>query len=472
MLNQDDEQFKSAAKMLENEDSSERYKAIEILYSLNTDQAYRLLLQALKDVSYSVRLQAATALGKLGDKRAVEPLVQALKDDDLGYSFNDALIELGRHALLPLLDALKTGDQEIRRRIVRVLGRLRDVNVFELLVQIFNDEEDNKVRSSIILALGDLEDSRAVTLLIQLLKDKDHEIRGSAAQALGWLKSSEATEALIETLEDQDQEVRQFAASSLGQIGDKRATKPLLKALEDNDNFLRMRVAEALGRIGDREAFEPLLKIMLDDSDPACISAAEGLGKLGTIAVIPLLEILETYSNDKVRQRVLLALGESGDNQAIKPLSNILSKETETLGLRVGAAIALGKIGGLEALEALVTAFKDENNQIRDAAVRALGNMHDKRAIKPIIKAMLAEENSNIFGFDAALMRIGSEAVEPLLDNLMIINSKARSRIITILGDIGDRRILPILEYIRQTDPDNQVQITALNNIRKIEHKF
>ena len=439
MPNQEDKQFKQAIEMLKSEDSGERFRAIEILAHVNKASAFQLLLQALKDETYSVRLQAATILGNLADKRAIEPLIQALEKDELGYTFNDALIKIGRPALLPLVDNLnKTDNQETRKRIIRILGQLGEMDAYEPLIQTLDNTKDDNIHGSVALALGDLGDNRAVELLIQLLKNKSSVIRVNAAQGLGWLKNKKATEALIEALMDQEQEVRQCAASSLGQIGDERAVKPLLQTLNDNDNYTRMRAAEALGRIGAIEALKPLFQIMLDSNDAACFSAAGGVGKLGNLALEHLLRLFNEDVSEEVYVRLIFALGEGRSLQSVQLLGQVLNDETKPIHIRESALNALAKIGGNQVIIPLLIALNDKQKEIRDNVAKILGLLKNASAIQPLLEALQVENNEQTVDIDYALTQFGEKAVLPLLDIYKQADEKLQRRIAIILGDIGD----------------------------------
>ena len=70
-------------------------------------------------------------------------------------------------------------------------------------------------------------------------------------------------------------------------------------------------------------------------------------------------------------------------------------------------------------MEPLITALKDEYEEVRYQAARALGNMKDARAVEPLIAA-LNEENPGVRTEAAkALGEIGDAwAVEPLIEAL------------------------------------------------------
>ncbi len=61
-------------------------RLLRLLGKLGDKRAVLPLIEALKDEDEDVRKEAAEALGELEDKRAVVPLIEALKDEDVEMS--------------------------------------------------------------------------------------------------------------------------------------------------------------------------------------------------------------------------------------------------------------------------------------------------------------------------------------------------------------------------------------------------
>ena len=79
----------------------------------------------------------------------------------------------------------------------------------------------------------------AVLPLIDALKDEDSDVRWAAASALGTIGDASAAEALIEALRDKDLEVRQKVTEALGTLGDARAVEPLIEASQEAEPLVR-----------------------------------------------------------------------------------------------------------------------------------------------------------------------------------------------------------------------------------------
>jgi HEAT repeat protein len=201
-------------------------------------------IDLLKDPDWVVRREAAITLGEMGDERCVEPLCRALRDGD--WQVRDVAIEglgqVGSPAVELLIKLLR--DWDVRKYAIIALGKIRDERVLDpLMLQLRNDE----FKDDAITALVEL-GKPAVSRLINALKDKDENVRKRAVKALGLIKEVEAIDPLIEKLTDSDWEIRLLTAAALETIGDNRgrdAIKPLMK---DSDLVVRMRVERILAK--------------------------------------------------------------------------------------------------------------------------------------------------------------------------------------------------------------------------------
>lgn len=296
--------------------------------------------------------------------------------------------------------------------------------------------------------IDDLEKQKDVEGLIRALKNEDYLIRKEAARSLKKVGDERAVESLIEALKYESWEdtytvlisVRESAADALGIIGDKRALNPLIQSLfEDSDEEVRWKAAAALGKIGDERAVEPLIDALDDKSWGVRKNASNALGDIGDKrAFDSLLKAL----NDKdwhVRKYAAVALGKIRDERAIKPLVNALNDEDSDV--RWKSLIALGKIGE-PSVEPLLNAFESDDWQMRGRAAEVLGKIGDKRAVDPLIHALIKRDRTH--------------------------NKYVRGRIIEALGEIGDERAVdPLIKalddqyiYVRLKAAD------ALDNIK------
>jgi hypothetical protein len=104
------------------------------------------------------------------------------------------------------------------------------------------------------------------------LNDKDPDIRKYAAMVLGKSKNPNAVEPLIDALKDDyetgaENDAVTAAIVALGNLKDSRGTEPLIEALEDKYSS-RREIGEALAKINDPNAIKPLLEILNNIHSP------------------------------------------------------------------------------------------------------------------------------------------------------------------------------------------------------------
>jgi HEAT repeat protein len=321
----------------------------------------------------------------------VQDKIADLEQQVLPFGFaSDALVQLGKPVVEPLIACLNDQDWKMRLKVAMVLGKLGDARAVEPLIARLKDKEW-EVRGNTAFALGKLRDVRAVEPLIAALQDFDMQ-KSVFINALGELGDSRAAEQLIACLRDQEREVRVDAAIALGKLGDARAVEPLISCLKYWASNIRESAAAVLGNLRDVRAVEPLIACLKDPDWNVQFSAAAALGKLGKVAVQRLIACLQDQ-NEEVRKHVTEALGDLGDAQALEPLIAVL-KDGKVNGYSV--ARALCKLGE-PAIEPLIACLKNQASFVRSHAASALGDLGDARAVGPLIACFKDRyENENV----------------------------------------------------------------------------
>lgn len=144
------------------------------------------LIEALGEREGTVRKFAATILGNLRDERAIEELGMTLYDlhHEVSLAAAEALAQFGASAVALLREALYHPEASIRGYAVLALGRIQDVRVAPLLIDMLNDPE-RVVQRQVIQSLGGLQDERARHALQELAANRaDREFSALAKQLL------------------------------------------------------------------------------------------------------------------------------------------------------------------------------------------------------------------------------------------------------------------------------------------------
>lgn len=184
----------------------------------------------------------------------------------------------------------------------------------------------------------------------------------------------------IDLLKDPDWAVRREAVITLGEMGDERCVEPLVRSLRDGDWQVREVAIEALGMVGS-PAVELLIK-QLRDWD--------------------------------IRKYAIKALGKIRDERVLEPLIAQLRSDE----FKEDATDALVELGQ-PAMETLVKALKDKDENVRKQAVIALGRIQDPAAVDALIEMLQDRDWFTRLTAAAALEKIGDErgrdAIKPLV---------------------------------------------------------
>jgi HEAT repeat protein len=151
-----------------------------------------------------------------------------------------------------------------------------------------------------------------------------------------------------------DDAIRRNGALEALSKGGRRSVPALLRALHDPDPEVVMFAASTLGKTRDRSAIPHLAGILKHADINVCQAAVESLGELRAVSTLDALaELLQGHT--WLRFAVVHTLGEIADPRSIPTLIRLLNDEQ----LRDGAMAALGKIGGLDTIDALARRLEE-----------------------------------------------------------------------------------------------------------------
>lgn len=269
-----------------------------------------------------------------------------------------------------------------------------------------------------------------IEALAAQLRDRDWNTRKKAVRELDYLADRPAAiPPLLKALQDTHFSVRHAAAQALGHSGDPRAIAPLTKALLDENMMVRAAAAASLGQIGDASAVPALILALRDPDFHVRDHAARGLIGIGAAAVAALCNAAHD-PNEFCHRHACEALGAIGDVGAVDALLPLTAHPE--VNRRINAIRALGKLRALEALEACIHALSSDNPQEMIDAAYALSAIGDPLAISALIDHL--DEAKVIgrvadFGDDALPELIACLHQAPTLEHLVgAINALERVR--------------------------------------------
>ena len=240
----------------------------------------------------------------------------------------------------------------------------------------------------------------------------DGKMRTNPAPPSGSESSNSLASAVLAALEQVDRPARSQAIAQAAEVVE---PDDLIEVMSDgNDSRRRSAAMEALSRGGTRSV--PALLRALKDSDPEVVMfAANVLGRTRDPAAIPHLVSLLDHADPNVAQAAIDSLAQLRATVAVNSLVKILDRDP---WLRFAAVNALGEIGDTKAVEPLASLLSDET--IRLGVVEALGKIGSAEALGHLALMLHESQDSSTFG--ACLKAIGqaleSQPDEKLLENI------------------------------------------------------
>lgn len=448
---------------------------IRKLLLLQPEPVVDLLLQALTtNPSDQVRQEAAKILAEVGDARAIQPLVTLFEHRMLNVNETAAraLVQLGPMAIPALQDALaaespwrvlwasytlvQLGESEalatllnllhhsfwgIRQYAIANLTKLGDRRSVEPIIACLQDSHD-KVQLQAVQALGALKDDRAIEPLLELAQSSPEPLWRSIIGVLSQFNHPRIAALMLTVVPHSEPVIRSYAILALKAGKSEQSLPLLINALEDPDWHVREAATQGLGDLGDSAAVRPLIQRFkqiaeygrFQQTQETSENTTAALLKLGKPVVAPLIAVLKASTHDRIRARAILLLGQLQDRRAVPVLAKLLHpSEIEThylhkaqqIAERATAATALGMIGDVSAIDPLIAASKDSEEEVVLRVAEALSQFQLPIVVETLIQ-ILRKWNGWHFAYSGqpeavqaiaqTLAQIGDQrAIEPLI---------------------------------------------------------
>jgi len=272
-----------------------------------------------------------------------------------------------------------------------------------------------------------------------LARDDDERVRLKVLEILEAADPAEAVKVGLEALDDPSLAVQQKGLEVV-----RRATTEL-KSEAAEDKLIGL-LAE-----GSEQIRSAVLDLIVESSDKT-----------------RLLRKLLVFSGSLMgwmRDRLLAALRDYAD-ALTDPVIELMSdpdQDVRTQALLVGASLeATG------AVPHILSLLGDDDWWLRLTAIETLGKIGDPRAVEPLLSAM--REPDNEMACAEALGRIGDErALGPLAHLLSSPAPEVRVEALRSLRRMADRRVLPVLYGCAEHDPEAAIRERAEELIDALE---
>ncbi|MEK6705150.1 MAG: HEAT repeat domain-containing protein [Bdellovibrionota bacterium] len=281
-----------------------------------------------------------------------------------------------------LLDYSELSNEKIRGKeesvLVYELIGVRDLDV--LINNLRGGDVELKRRS--IELLGQSRNQKALPQVMKMLRDNNEWLRLCAAGAVAKLAqrdSEEVLEELFHSLKYEGSEkVISAVISTIGKICTTDRVLGLIRFLSSSNERIIANVVEAMGQVRSPKCIDMILPLLSSRNNRIKANAAMALFAAGHLEVIGTLKPMLMHSDALMRSSAAFALGELTMIAGQHQLYEHLKSDSKTVKLFMAEL--------QECVPMLVQLLKDVDLMVQKQAVVALGKIKDKSAVLPIIE--------------------------------------------------------------------------------------
>ncbi|NHJ49276.1 MAG: HEAT repeat domain-containing protein [Asgard group archaeon] len=203
------------------------------------------------------------------------------------------------------------------------------------------------------------------------------------------------------------------------------------------------------------------IELLSSDDSGVRRQAVEFLGKcMNKVAVKPLLELLETEKDLKVRRAIVLSISLLGSNDVLPILLHILENDSD-LDTRRNAAGGLRFFGDMiNGMELIELVLKETDESIRYVLVGTIIYLRDDSLIPKLLKLFESTKDVDIKG--CILEIIGSfndSRTNELLINTTAADSPEKLRLIATrsMGRLDEKELIPAIYEVYKNDTSEEI---------------
>jgi HEAT repeat protein len=457
-------------KATKDPDETMRIVAERSLAQVTPETSVPKLIERLDSSDSSLRKQAAETLLAIGmpARQAIPALEMAIRDinEDVGAVAVDALAKVASQAIWDSYDDVGANAVDALADVASQVAVQKLADALDLPLQYTN------VCWHIVKKLGQLGPSawQAIPALQRAARNEtprlqQEEVRKAAMEALVQVSQEVAMPMLVERLWDPLDTVRKKAAEMLRDMGPTaRWAASALKGAKRDHREDAGPVMEALAKVAPDLAVKELVEWLADSDVGTRKDAAERLGDLGSVArsAAPALEKATHDQDSGLRSTALWALVEVAPAVAVPRVGELLGDSS--VEVRRTAVSIVSKLGAnaRQVTSALEKATRDNDGQVRDEAIVALGRVAPEIEVPEIIKRLehpSDPDERRLALFDLKTLGPVARQAVPALeratdDQDRLVRLLSSEALATVAPDIGFPKLLDRLRdsdwFVRQ----------------------
>jgi len=306
----------------------------------------------------------------------------------------------------------------------------------------------------VVNSLGVREDPAAVELIIPLLKREDEHVAEAAAVALGKIGGDAAVAALKEAFpaakdarKDALAEGLILAAEGLVAEGESKEAASLYDLVRQaEDLHLQRRLTATRGAVRSREdGLELLVTLLRSQDKPFFYIGLSTARELQGEEVSGAIAAELTTATPERAALLLKVIEDRGETVSSPVILEAVAKGEPAV--RIAAIGVLGKYGDAAAIDPLIAAAADRNDDVAAAALDALANLSVEGVDEKLISLLKQAEGARRIAIMRVIGKRRVEATDALVDSLDADDGAERAAALAALGEtVGPDNLTVLIE--------------------------
>ncbi len=305
--------------------------------------------------------------------------------------------EANQEIISMVIDALRSDDPEMQTGAISIVREIPGEEVTQALAQELPNLSAT-AQVQLLSALADRGDATASPAVIEASHSQDESVRIAGLKAIGQLGDASSVPLLAERAAKTRGAEQKAAQESLYRLRGQEVDQAILQGVPAAPPGVKVELIRAIGERNVAGAVETLLKTAKDEDRKVRVESFKVLKVVAGPDDLPALVNLslgvEGDSDRNEAERMIAAVAhkiEDRNRQAAAVLA--ILPNVKDVPNRASLLRVLGRIGDSSALPTLRTALTSREEEIKDAAIRALSEWPTAEPVPDLLKVAQTSEN-------------------------------------------------------------------------------
>jgi len=467
--------------------------AVTALGGIATPDAVEVLVETLSAAKGNIKAQTASSLLKCAEKvqpqehqeKAVE-IYEALLSADIPASLRRAavrgkILTGGAKAGLIVLDILKSGDKEMYTPAIGMISDDFDDSSLKAVCDIL-PELPKENQAQLLMVLSRFQRPEVLSVVKEAVKSQEKRVRIAALAALCSLGDASMVSFFSLYAAESTGVEQSTARNSLWNLKGEGVDQAILDGLEKNtDPQLRNELIRCIEERRIKEGQPVLFTVIRNAESENRIQAMKALKVLAELSDLSrliniMLEAKTEREQDELTVTIAAVAGKNREQYNRGAAVVAMLPEAKDVRGRAALYRTLGKIGDDSTLIVLRLALAEKNEDIRNAAIRALSEWPTLTARDDVFRIAKVSDNPThqVLTLRAYIRMVGMEefrlpqaAVESIKAALKIARrSEEKKAVLGMLPRFACREALELAESLLE-DKDVMSEAQAAVNMIK-----